>query len=317
MLLLASTLIFVTVLIFFYLVLLSIFEKERYIDRIENASEEVVTEDKRISTRSKGTIFSGIAKKLPKFNSAGRSKMELTLLRANLKMSVEELLIYRLLYCSALTFIVFVLKNDYFLAGVTLIAVWKLPLMWINSRVKKRVNDFNEQLNGGLNLISNSLKAGHSFMQALSISARETQGAFSEEMKILLKEMNFGIPMDVALKNLLDRVDSKDMRLVVNAILIQKDIGGNLSEILENISETIRERQKIKTEMRTLTAQGKMSGMIVMLMPVFLGGIFYLINREYIMLLFTTDIGLIMLAASVVNEIIGAAIIKKIITIEM
>ena len=118
-------------------------------------------------------------------------------------------------------------------------------------------------------------------MQALSIAARETQGAFSEEFKVLLKEMNFGIPIDIALKNLLERLDSKDMRLIVNAILIQKDIGGNLSEILENISETIRERQKIKNEMKTLTAQGKMSGMIVMLMPVFLGGIIYLFNKFY------------------------------------
>ena len=311
-------LIFITAVTLFYLIFLSIFGKERYVDRISDFSEKSpVVEDKIVINKSKGTVFSGFAAKLPKFSSGRRRKMELNLIRANLKMTVEELLIYRLLSSFALAFLMFAIRKDYFLAVVVIFLVWQIPKMWINSRVKNRLNDFNDQLNGGLILISNALKAGHSFMQALSIAARETQGAFSDEFKILLKEMNFGIPVDIALKNLLERIDSKDMRLIVNAILIQKDIGGNLSEILENISETIRERQKIKNEMKTLTAQGKMSGMIVMFMPVFLGGIIYLFNKEYIMLLFQTKIGLTMLGVSLVNEIIGAAVIKKIINIEM
>jgi tight adherence protein B len=122
---------------------------------------------------------------------------------------------------------------------------------------------------------------------------------------------------EVALKNLADRMESDDLKLVINAILIQKDIGGNLSEILDNISETIRERQKIKNELRTLTAQGKLSGIIITLLPIFLGIVIYLFNKEYVLLLFTTAIGLGMVGAAVISEIFGLILIKKIINIEM
>lgn len=311
-------LIFITAVIIFYLVFTGIFVKEKYIDRIDDFTEKkVVIDTKKVASKSKGTIFYSIAKKIPKFKSSGRSNMELNLLRANLKLTVEELLIYRLLSSSAFTFLVYAIKKDYFLTIIVFLLVWEAPKLWIKNRMKKRLDGFNDQLNGGLILISNALKAGHSFMQALSISARETEGSFSEEFKILLKEMNFGIPIDIAMKNLLDRVDSKDMGLIVNAILIQKDIGGNLSEILENISETIRERQKIKNEMKTLTAQGKMSGMIVMLLPIFLGGVIYLFNKEYMMLLFTRKLGLSMIGISLVNELIGVAFIRKIVNIDV
>ncbi len=198
-----------------------------------------------------------------------------------------------------------------------MIIVWNSPKFLIKRRIKKRLEDFDLQLNGALALISNALKAGHSFMQAVSIAARETQGTFSDEFKILLKELNFGIPIEVGFENLLKRVGSSDMKLVVNAILIQKDIGGNLSEILENIASTIRHRQTSQNEMKTLTAQGKMSGMIVMLLPVFLGGVIYLMNPEYMMVLFTTKIGLGIVAVAVVNELIGIVLIRKIISIEV
>ena len=112
-------------------------------------------------------------------------------------------------------------------------------------------------------------------------------------------------------------MESEDLRLVVNAILIQKDIGGNLSEILDNISETIRERQKIKNELKTLTAQGKLSGIIVFLIPIFLGLIIYVLNREYILILFTNAVGIVMVVISVINQILGFFMIRKIINIDL
>ena len=129
--------------------------------------------------------------------------------------------------------------------------------------------------------------------------------------------MSLGISEEIALKNLLNKMESEDLRLIVNAILIQKDIGGNLSEILDNISDTIRERQKIQNELKTLTAQGRLSGIIVMLIPFFLGITIYLFNKEYIMLLFTTPIGLGMIIAAFINQIIGLIMIRKIIKIDM
>lgn len=307
--------VFFGVLIFFYWLFEVLFVKERFVERIQDMDPmQRVVKEKKVEKKQYKSPLASLAQLLPKREG---SKMAYKLVKANLTLTAEELTIYRMLFSIALGFLTFALKSDYVLVAFVVIGVWMFPSILINRRIKKRVNDFNDQLNSGLILISNALKAGHSFLQAISIAARETQGTFSDEFKILLKEMNFGIPIDMCFKKLLERVDSGDLKLVVNAILIQKDIGGNLSEILENISETIRERQKIMNEMKTLTAQGKMSGLIVMLMPVFLGAFIYVFNREYIMLLFQTQVGIILLCTCVVNEFIGFMVIRKIINIEM
>jgi tight adherence protein B len=178
------------------------------------------------------------------------------------------------------------------------------------------LKDFEDQLNGGLTLMANALKAGHSFNQAIALSAKETQGSFSEEFKILLKELNFGLDMEDAFNNMSNRVPSLDLKLMINAIMIQKDVGGNLSEILDNISKTIRDRQRLQNEMKALTAQGKLSGSIVLFLPFALGGILYIMNPDYISLLFETTIGIILLGICFINEIFGLLIIRKIISID-
>ena len=165
-------------------------------------------------------------------------------------------------------------------------------------------------------MISNALKAGYSFLQALAVAAEETQNPFSKEFKGLIKELSLGIPMEDGLNNLIDRVPSEDLTLIINAILIQKDVGGNLSEVLENISETIRERQQIKNEVNSLTAQGKLSGMIIMVMPFVLGIIIYLFDNDYILTLFQTLIGRVLLVFALISQLIGWIFIQKIIKIE-
>jgi tight adherence protein B len=315
MLIAVSLIIFFAILIFFYWLLEVIFVKERYIERLnESDPEKRVVESKALVQKVRKSPMSGLAKLVPKGKNNKISDM---LMKANLSLTAEELFIYRLLFSIALGFLSYAIRRDYIFTSIVVIIVWNSPKFLIKRRIKKRLEDFDLQLNGALALISNALKAGHSFMQAVSIAARETQGTFSDEFKILLKELNFGIPIEVGFENLLKRVGSSDMKLVVNAILIQKDIGGNLSEILENIASTIRDRQTIQNEMKTLTAQGKMSGMIVMLLPVFLGGVIYLMNPEYMMVLFTTKIGLGIVAVAVVNELIGIVLIRKIISIEV
>ncbi len=315
MLIAVSLIIFFAIMIFFYWLLEVIFVKERYIERLNESDPQTrVVESKALVQKERKSPMSGLAKLVPKGKNNKISDM---LMKANLSLTAEELFIYRLLFSIALGFLSYAIRRDYIFTSIVVILVWNSPKFLIKRRIKKRLDDFDLQLNGALALISNALKAGHSFMQAVSIAARETQGTFSDEFKILLKELNFGIPIEVGFENLLKRVGSSDMKLVVNAILIQKDIGGNLSEILENIAGTIRDRQAIQNEMKTLTAQGKMSGMIVMLLPVFLGGVIYLMNPEYMMVLFTTKIGLGIVAVAVVNELIGIVLIRKIISIEV
>jgi len=321
MMMLVVLLTFISVYMLFLSILIRIFGKEKPIDKLQYYEEGyiVVPEKSNVLKKDKVSVIKAIANMIPtgNVNKERRRRKELELIRADLPITVEELLVIKVLSSSSLAFFSYAVTRDIAVCIGVLGLVWFFPRIIISSKKKTRKAQFNEQLNEGIILIANALKAGYSFLQALAIAAEETTDPFAKEFKKALKEMNLGISMDVALANLLDRTNSQDMRLIVNAILIQKDIGGNLSEILENISQTIRERQKIQNELRTLTAQGKMSGMIVMLMPIFLGGIIYLFNKSYIMALFQTQLGLMMLGGAVFNQFIGFFFIKKITSIEM
>lgn len=151
----------------------------------------------------------------------------------------------------------------------------------INFRRSRRLAQFNSQLPDMLNLMVNALRAGYSTMQALEAVSREMPPPISEEFRRVVQEMQIGIPMERALEHLLRRVPSDDLDLVVTAMLIQREVGGNLAEILETISTTIRERVRIMGEIRTLTAQVRLSGNILALAPLFVFFIVYRINPDY------------------------------------
>jgi tight adherence protein B len=298
-----------------YLIFNKIFVKASFIDRLQFVEAKPQELKENILKQKKyETLMAGIAKKIPRKKN---SKLSLMLLRADILFSSEELIVYKIIFGIGLGFSAYVLSREVIYTLIIFLAIWFIPNMWIKSKGNKRLKDFEDQLNGGLTLMANALKAGHSFNQAISLSAKETQGSFSEEFKILLKELNFGLDMEDAFNNMMNRVPSLDLKLMINAIMIQKDVGGNLSEILDNISKTIRDRQKLKNEMKTLTAQGKMSGGIVLFLPLALGGIIYLMNPDYISLLFETKIGLALLGICFFNEVLGLFIIKKIITIDL
>ncbi len=252
-----------------------------------------------------------------KLNEKHDKKLEMEIIKSDIPVTVEELLVIKMLTSITSAILAYALSKDVIIVFFIFILIWNIPKVIISHRKKERVKDFNQQLNEGTMIISNSLKAGYSFLQAIAAVSEEIKDPFAKEFKKLLKEMSLGISEDVALNNMLNRMDSQDLRLIVNAILIQKDIGGNLSEILDNIAGTIRERQKIQNELKTLTAQGRLSAIIVMLIPVFIGISIYLTNKEYIMVLFTTTIGLEMVITAFLSQLIGLIIIKKIIKIEM
>ena len=165
--------------------------------------------------------------------------------------------------------------------------------------------------------MANALRSGLSFLQAVEVISREMTDPIAGEFSILLKEMRLGVITEEALRNLAIRVPSTDLDLVVTSVLVQRQVGGNLAVILDTIGATVRERLQIKGEIRTLTAQGRMSGWIVGLIPIFMVGILMILNREYIMALFTEPLGHIFLACGVVLQIIGALIIRNIIDIDV
>ncbi len=201
----------------------------------------------------------------------------------------------------------------FMLAGPGLI----VPRSYVKLRQFQRIRKIDNQLVDALILISNSLKSGYSFFQGMELVAEEAPHPISNEFRRMLREINLGYPVEQALDGLSERVPSEDLDLVVTVIKIHRQIGGNLAEILDKIVHTIRERIRIKGEINTLTAQGKLQGIILTLMPPAMCVGIYMMNPEFMMPLFTTLLGKLMLAVAFILQMIGGFMIKKIVEIKV
>mgnify|MGYP001199863749 CR=1 FL=1 len=191
-----------------------------------------------------------------------------------------------------------------------------LPDLYLKRKAKLRVAAFNGQLGDALVLIANSLRTGYSFLQAVELVSREMQAPIAVEFGRALREMNFGVQTEDALNNIAKRITSEDLDLVITAVVIQRQIGGNLAEILDKIAGTIRARVRLKGQVKTLTAQGRISGMVIGCLPFFLAMGLYAINPEYISLLFTEPKGRMALGVAGVMQVMGLWIISWIVDIE-
>ena len=190
------------------------------------------------------------------------------------------------------------------------------PSIFIKNAKLRRQKRFNEQLGDALSIMSNSLKAGFSFLQTLDSLQKEMGPPLSTEFNRALREMRLGTTTDEALYSMTKRVRSDDLELIVTAVNIQRQVGGNLAEILDNIAFTIKERLRIKGEVKTLTAQGRISGVIVGALPMFLAIIIFITNPSYMASLFKNPIGYFLIGGAIISELIGASLIKKIVDIE-
>jgi tight adherence protein B len=195
-----------------------------------------------------------------------------------------------------------------------------LPIFYMRRQQGKRLVKFDNQLADMLNLMVNGLRAGYSIMQALEAVSKELPPPISEEFRRVVQEMQIGIPMDVAMENLTRRIPSKDLDLLVTAINVQREVGGNLAEILDTISHTIRERVRVKGEIRILTSQVLTSGKFLALMPVAVIIAMYFINREYMMRFFnpaTRMYGIPLLIAGAFMIMTGYFLMTRIAKIEV
>ena len=195
-----------------------------------------------------------------------------------------------------------------------------LPPLYVGSAQKRRLKQFDNQLGDMLNLMVNGLRAGYSTMQAMEAVSRELPPPICDEFRRVVQEMQLGIAMEEALDHLLRRINSEDLDLVVTAINVQREVGGNLAEILDTISFTIRERVRIKGEISALTAQGRITAWVISMLPVALMGILWLVNRSYVMQFFnpgtrTCGIGMLVIAALMV--ISGFFAVQKIVAIDI
>lgn len=243
-------------------------------------------------------------------------RIEHRLIQAGIPLKSSEYLVI-CLGTTLLGIVLFMVEGGLF--GMVLGGVlgFLMPFLFLQIKIKRRAKAFNDQLGDTLILIANALRTGYSFMQAIEMVSREMLPPISVEFGRMLKEMNLGAPTEEAMSNMARRIDSDDLDLVITAVLIQRQVGGNLAEVLDNIANTIRERIRIKGEIRTLTAQGRMSGVIISLLPLALLIALRIINPDYVNLLFTHPTGQLMLGAAVTGQVLGILAIQKIVNIEV
>jgi tight adherence protein B len=192
-----------------------------------------------------------------------------------------------------------------------------LPAFIVQALRARHVHKLNEQLEQMVSMVSNSLKAGFGLLQSLDQSAQQLSPPLSSELLRVIHETNVGATIEDALTALGERVESYDLDMIVTAILIQRTAGGNLAEILDNVGYTIRERVRIQGEVNTLTAQKKLSGVIIGLLPVALALLFFAASPDYMSVLFTHTAGRILLVTAVVLDMVGLLMIRRIVTIEV
>jgi tight adherence protein B len=192
-----------------------------------------------------------------------------------------------------------------------------LPLLWLILRRRKRLRRFAKQLPDALELMARALRAGHSLSAGFHLVAEEMSEPICVEFNRVHEEQNLGIPMDEALQSLTERVPNLDLRFFATAIILQKQTGGDLAEILDKIGHLIRERFQIWGQVQALTGEGRLSGIVLLALPPLLFIAVWYLNPDYVMVLFTDPLGKKMLAVGVVMQILGALVIRKIVNIKV
>ena len=180
-----------------------------------------------------------------------------------------------------------------------------------------RIQELEEELSEALELIGRSLRAGHSLNAGFGLVASEMEEPLADEFRRAYEEQNLGIPLDEAIEEMANRVPNMDLRFFATAVILQRQTGGDLAEILDKIGHLIRERLQILGQIQALTGEGRMSGAVLLALPPVLFLVMLKLNYEYVMTLFTDEIGRYMLCAGLVTQLLGAIVIKKIITIKV
>ncbi len=191
------------------------------------------------------------------------------------------------------------------------------PLMYVKRLKKRRIRRFEEQFPEAIDLLGRSIRAGHAFPTGLKVVGEESPDPMATEFRQIFDEQKFGLPLEDSLLGLADRIDMVDVRIFVTAILIQREVGGNLAEILDKISYTIRERFSLQRQIRVYTAQGRLTGYILAALPILLGLAIAALNPEYMAILFEDPMGKVLIAAAAVLQLLGFLLIRRIIDIEI
>lgn len=310
------------VLLLFGIVVTARSERVLVEERIGKYLDEETLSDARRRGEKASPVGDWVNKKLEKSNLGGGIARELA--RADLKLKPGEYIASQVIFGIGVGFVFWYLNDrESSIPIFTVIGFligWMIPRFYVKQQQAKRLLHFNDQLADMLNLMVNGLRAGYSIMQAMEAVSKEMPPPISDEFRRVVQEMQIGISMEVALDNLLRRIPSEDLDLVITAINVQREVGGNLAEILDTISHTIRERVRIKGEIRVLTTQVMYSGRFLAMMPLLISLALWFMNRPYMMEFFnpkTRIPGIISLSIGGLMIMAGYFVMTRIAKIEV
>ncbi len=291
--------------------------EEKRLDAFVEAGIEIPDNDARSAA-----VTDWLSEKVEKTTWSDKVSKELA--QADIKMKPGELILVTIASIAAVAVIGYVIGTKSILMAILgAVLGFFLPRIYIRSQRSRRLVRFNDQLSDMLSLMVNGLRAGFSTLQSMETVAKEMPTPISDEFRRVVQEVSLGVSTDKALDNLVRRIPSDDLDLVVTAMKVQREVGGNLAEILDTISHTIRERVRIKGEIRTLTAQMKYSARILALLPVGLTLAIYMINRDYMTILIAKEsntpfpCGILSLVLALVLVIVGYFVMDSFTNIEV
>lgn len=239
------------------------------------------------------------------------------LYQANVKWTAGGLLLMSAACFTFPAYLVYLRTGNLIFAGLIGLLIGMGPLFFVLHKRRARFDKFEQELPEALDLMVSAMRAGNSLVASLSLVATESPSPIGPEFRICFDEQNYGLDLRTAMNNLLNRVPLQDLRIVVTAILIQKESGGNLAEVLDKTAYVIRERYRLKRQVRVHTAQGRLTGWILSFLPIVLGIALYLVNPDAMSLLWKRPIGIKLLYTSAGLTLMGGAVIRKIVNMDV
>jgi tight adherence protein B len=294
-------------------------KKSRLEDRLDiltgaasPSSKEDPLKDNSVLARPLDDAPNMLARWFEKFGN-----FDLLFAQADTSLTVARLAIVSLILGLAGCAVVLAMKSPPAMIPLAAIAAGSLPMFWLLWRRKRRLKAFSTQLPDALEMLARVLRAGQSLGFGFNAVATEMPAPIGKEFGRIFEEQNLGVAMDDSLRSMCERVPNLDLRFFVTAVILQRQTGGDLSEILDRIGELVRDRFRILGQVQALTGEGRLSGIILMAMPLLLFVVVYNMNPDYVSLLFTDPAGKKMLAGAVFMQLLGAAVIKKIVDIKV
>jgi tight adherence protein B len=266
------------------------------------------------------SIFTPVDRALSKYSWAEKARLEFQ--KAELHLHLSEFIAMRLIAAGAVftVFFIVALSTGTLLVGlgglIAALFIWWQTGSIVRRRIRRRISAVENHLDEALTAIAGSLRAGFSFPQACQMSLNQLLWPLKEEMTAMLEELNVGASLDDSLRNMAERIESYEMDITVNAVLVQRQVGGSLAEILDNVSRTIRERRELRGHLLALTAQQRLSAYFVAGVPIFMAAFLSLISWQFMRPLYLTTVGNILLAIGLGLDMLGFLVMRRLTKID-